>query len=116
MKGLALLSILFAVLLAACGDEPGSVPGATKAQLDEAQGRCMALYYTARTWKQANGRMPRTLGEAMPPATEDAPRAVQLDPWGRAYEVRAIDAKLHVASRGPDGRPGTADDIVYPLP
>ncbi len=40
------------------------------------------------------------------------------DPWGRPYRIycgatlpSGVDAKLAVASDGPDGKPGTDDDV-----
>lgn len=38
-------------------------------------------------------------------------RDTSLDPWGGRYEVQHGDGFAIVRSNGPDGRPGTADDI-----
>lgn len=43
-------------------------------------------------------------------------KALWLDPWNRPYEFAVINGVLVLRSRGPDGQPGTADDVPAPEP
>jgi general secretion pathway protein G len=38
------------------------------------------------------------------------------DPWGRAYRYACTNDTVALGSCGPDGRPGTADDVAAPEP
>jgi len=39
---------------------------------------------------------------------------IELDPWGQDYRVEREGRRLfRIWSNGPDGEPGTADDICY---
>ncbi len=59
----------------------------------------------------------------LPPTTEPFPKKwrgpyrvglIPRDPWGNPYEYRSpgLKNRFDLFSRGPDGEPGTADDIV----
>jgi hypothetical protein len=39
-------------------------------------------------------------------------RAVRVDPWHRPYEYKGSDDHFVLRSLGPDGKPGTVDDII----
>ena len=40
-------------------------------------------------------------------------KPVVSDPWGSPYEYAKLDKSFKLKSNGPDGKPGTADDIEY---
>ncbi len=41
-----------------------------------------------------------------------SPETSGVDPWKNPYSIECTDSGVSVTSSGPDGRPGTADDIV----
>ena len=40
------------------------------------------------------------------------PSIIRLDAWSREFDYRGSSNSYHLASAGPDGKPGTDDDIV----
>jgi hypothetical protein len=38
---------------------------------------------------------------------------IRLDAWSREFDYKGTAASYHLASLGPDGKPGTGDDIVF---
>ena len=76
----------------------------------------------------AAARSLRLAGTAEPVAIEELGKAERNgkrlyegplnDPWGRAYVIRKrpTGTRWEVASRGQDGEPGTADDMVEQEP
>jgi len=61
------------------------------------------------TYVQAtSGRM---LMDSLAPKYVD--RLVRLDAWSNEFEYHGGPSGYKLASSGPDGKPGTADDIVY---
>lgn len=69
-----------------------------------------------QAWNRARARLFAQMvpvpGNTFPPPSE-----VLLDPWGSPYVLR-LDAagRAQVVSAGPDGRVGTADDVVQLIP
>ncbi len=51
-----------------------------------------------------------------PSAVWNAPSEIFFDPWGGPYVVESAANPPTVRSAGPDGRLGTADDILVPVP
>ena len=77
---------------------------------EEAASRCRGHYDRLWRWITARGEAPATEAEM-----REAAGIRDLDPWGHAYEVeRRDDGGVRVWSNGPDGEPGTDDDIAYP--
>lgn len=73
------------------------------------------LYEAADLWRRENGRTP-TLDE-LRASCDDGKlpgRADGVDPWGRAYVLRATDSGFEVRCLGSDGEADTEDDLVEP--
>jgi hypothetical protein len=114
---IALLVVLAIVLLLYFGNAGG---GNYAQQLSEArkQGQRLEMRLNTQqltlliaTYRQQNGKMPRTWEEM------EAPPAAYTDPWGHAMTVaveeeRAGGARVTYRSAGPDGEPNTGDDLV----
>jgi hypothetical protein len=89
---------------------PEAVPGdraltRARADLDE-------LMRVVRLFALDKNRLPATLDDLV---TEHFLESVRLDPWDHAYRLVVTDAKTRafkVVSDGPDGRPGTPDDVA----
>lgn len=41
------------------------------------------------------------------------PSVIRLDAWSREFDYKGQSASYRLASLGPDGKPGTGDDIVF---
>lgn len=41
------------------------------------------------------------------------PSVIRLDAWSREFDYKGESASYRLASLGPDGKPGTGDDIVF---
>ena len=111
MRRVLLIAAL--LVLPACGDDAEGGPSPAE-QLEEAQGKCMSLYYLADAWRKAHKRVPESLSEALPKPEDGGVVAAPVDPWGNAFEIHVDDGEMRVRSRGPDGNAGTADDLEFP--
>lgn len=76
---------------------------------EEAATRCRAHYDRLWRWIAARGAAPADEEELHRAAGIDGP-----DPWGNPYVIERNADEYRVWSNGPDGEPGTEDDIVYP--
>ena len=38
---------------------------------------------------------------------------IRLDAWSHEFEYKGTSASYRLASMGPDGKPGTGDEIVF---
>lgn len=78
--------------------------------------KCKEYYDMARVWRILFRRLPESLEEMQAPLRpgEAAFAEVVDDPWGNRYVLERDGEDVRVRSLGPDGRPGTDDDIVYP--
>jgi len=138
MKSLALLLPL---LFSGCGDAPEPVPRAEppiaphvegtrapsqseealtdrKIELAIARKACELLHGKAEALKEQKGRYPASMDEIkdfsmLPPDVVASGEWIGNDPWGNAYVYEVKDGAVHVSSWGPDGKPGTEDDISY---
>jgi hypothetical protein len=68
-------------------------------------------------YRQRNGRAPSantilSLGDALHP--QYMADLVLDDAWGRPIEVETTGGSLRFRSLGPDGQPGTTDDVLFP--
>jgi general secretion pathway protein G len=90
-------------------------PRATPAQVQVARDDCATLTAAVRTFEVDMGRLP-TAEEGLARLANASPAryisAIPQDPWGGAYVYRVVNNRsFEVFSAGPDGRPGTEDDI-----
>jgi hypothetical protein len=63
------------------------------------------------------GRLPKELFELRAPDLPSTVDALPWDLWKRPIEYRIVDdagAKFRLRSIGPDGKAGTADDLLWP--
>ncbi len=61
-------------------------------------------------FQEKNGRMPDSVAEAVSARKRD--RGEGKDAWGRAFRIEVGDnGHFSIVSDGPDGQPGTPDDI-----
>ncbi len=84
---------------------------------DVAEATCQEYHDQAMLWKVMKKKLPASLDEMEQPLQPGEPpfAIVEDDPWGNPYVLEHIGSdEIRVTSRGPDGRKGTEDDIVYP--
>ena len=68
-------------------------------------------------FRARTARMPTQLSELFGPESDSPFDAEPWDCWHGAYEYRIVDAKagtFRLRSKGPDKKPDTPDDIVWP--
>ena len=90
------------MLLAACG-------GAKQDSVEAAREGCRARYDNSQRWMIRHNRTPATPEEQV-----DAMKRTEKDPWGNAYGMEQTGADIVIWSGGPDGKPGTEDDVSFP--
>ncbi len=104
--------------------EDGPLPPDSHAESD-AQRALMAdlqastIVEAIRAYRNATGKLPATLSVLTERGAAGGPyiEALPLDPWKFGFVYTITDAAkgtFEVRSWGPDGRPGTTDDVVEP--
>jgi hypothetical protein len=94
-----------------------SRPSPEQTAIDGTKRNLAAIADDVRGFADARGRLPERLGELRAP---DLPSRFDAEPWDRwkhPIEYRILDGDKRtflVRSYGPDGRPDTADDLVWP--
>ena len=110
------LTLALVLCAGGCGGDEQPAAGPDRAKVSEARGRCLTFYQMAVVWERGHNQAPRSLADLIPSEQEAEGAASRLDPWGHEYEVYLDSGVLRVRSPGPDGKAGTDDDIVHPLP
>jgi hypothetical protein len=87
---------------------------------ETAKMQIMKLQTAIEMFRQQRKRLPASLQD-LTVSTPDDPEpyleAIDKDPWGNAFEYRPGErGRFSLHSRGPDGRAGTDDDLVWPEP
>ena len=75
------------------------------------------LAHEVDAFRARSRRMPTQLSELFGPDSTSPFDAEPWDCWHGAYEYRIVDAKagtFRLRSKGPDKKPDTPDDIVWP--
>jgi len=93
------------LLLAGCGVD--TAPKATETLMQDtrtfrARLEIPSLVNVLEQWHQMHGKWPE--------AWEDLSRR-PYDPWGALYVFKIVDDRPDVWSIGPDGEPGTGDEV-----
>ena len=84
-------------------------------QPEIAEAQCKRYYDAAIYWQRIKGEWPASLEEmVLKPANPGEENFIWLedDPWGNRYVLETPGERLRVRSFGPDGKRGTADDII----
>lgn len=90
-----------------------------QAQIGETRSRIQHIREAIAEYALAKGRLPETLQEIcpdrtpcglMPPSND---RQGLRDGWGRPFVYNPVNGEYEVRSIGPDGSPGTSDDLVF---
>ena len=97
--------------------EPMVVVRPDRVDFDVAQVQAEEILRYVRLYRLEKSHLPKTIEELV---EANYMRAVPKDPWGRPYfllfKTRMVDGKSRqdaaVVSAGPDGEPGTADDVT----
>ena len=115
-RGVTLVEVLIVVAILsmiAGGVAIFAIPRYMKAQRDMAQTNARTLSEAVNHWRLDS---PSRVAEC--PRVEDlktakvlAPDAITKDPWGKSYEIVCENGDHGVWSPGPDGQPGTDDDV-----
>jgi hypothetical protein len=74
------------------------------------QVRLSSLQHLIENHERVRGTLPATLDEVLPPG--EGPVVLEWDAWGNRILYSAGRGDYEVRAPGPDGGPGTADDIV----
>lgn len=88
-------------------------------QIDTAKNQMANMGKAIDLYKLSNrGKVPRDLSELTQKdekTGESLMESIPNDPWDNAYEYRAQGTRKYtITSYGPDGQPGTDDDIIWP--
>ena len=114
-RGVTLVEVLIVVAIMALisgGVTFFVLPRYRKAQIDTATTTARTLRQAATLWrslKGAAGECP-TVSRLIEDKEID-PASTTQDPWGQPFAVACTDDDVLVSSPGPDGKPGTKDDI-----
>jgi general secretion pathway protein G len=94
----------------------------TKALKDAARAQVLIFDHACPLFETHVGRMPVSLDELVNPPQNPAEQQkwggpyvdkIPADPWGNPYIITGDGiSKPRISSSGPDGAPGTADDIT----
>ena len=75
--------------------------------------RLVRLHWFIRDGASRTGELPPSLDHVLPQAIDARSRMEMLrDGWGRPFRYSRSDNDFEIRSAGPDGRFGSADDIV----
>lgn len=93
---------------AAAGDRAGPFEAA---KVKHAQVRALAIGSAVQIFQATQGddfcpTYAQLIGARVLPSSSD-----DRDPWGNPYRIECSDSGAVVASNGPDGEPGTPDDV-----
>ena len=84
---------------------------------------CKLHHGNVASFLRSKKRMPTDLKEAAQggfadlfPPPPDGFEDLTDDPWGNPYQLKVEGQGFSIRSFGPDGKKGTADDIVFPVP
>jgi hypothetical protein len=83
-------------------------------KLSEAGHKIHYLLDQVKKWKDANKALPADTKEFLDkePAKSSIGKALFDDPWGKPYTYEKVGDDGRIASSGPDGKPGSADDVT----
>jgi len=104
------LALPITVVVAALSAVACDSSGPKKAQ---AQTEVKTIKSAAEVWMMSKGKGCPTMADLVADK-QLAPGTKGTDPWNKPYRIECTDAKTVVASDGPDGKTGTADDITTP--
>jgi hypothetical protein len=82
------------------------------ARIETARVRALAIRSAVQLWQATQGddRCPSydqlSRDRIVPPDSDNR------DPWGGLYRIECSDTGVVVTSNGPDGEPGTTDDVI----
>ena len=102
------VAVILAGVFAGQAEDEGVA--ATRALLDD-----LAAALAAHHVRE--GELPARISQLVNPSSPYRGDPIPEDAWRRLIEYRVLDAKggvYRLRSLGEDGRPGTADDMVYP--
>ena len=84
---------------------------------DTAKVDMRAIKEGIHVYRQNRGALPASVEAMAPPrcaGSECVLKNVRHDPWNHTYQLRQKEGRTFIASRGPDGKWDTADDIDEP--
>jgi hypothetical protein len=89
--------------------------GVDPALLARARKECKKFYDAVRIYEMTTKKRPAELADLGKPlpGTENPLMIVHADPWDAPYVLEYRGEKPRIRCAGPDGEPGTKDDIVY---
>ncbi len=114
-RGVTLVEVLIVVAIMALiagGVSFLVLPRYRKAQIDTATTAARTIRQAATLWRSLKGgagecpTVSRLIEEK-----EIDPSSSTQDPWGQGYTITCTEDDVTVSSPGPDGKPGTKDDI-----
>jgi len=121
MRGFTLLELMIVIaLIGLIAALAGSnlIPRAIEAERGIALAKCREYYDATWSWMMFTraSEPPRDLGELEQPLREGRRSFLRVDedPWGTKYRIERENGRnFRIWSNGPDGEPGTGDDICY---
>jgi len=116
-KGFTLLEVLLVVVVLAILASMvfGLMHFVESGRITDTEGRVLIIGQSVEKYRQSRGALPATL-DVLAPKTLDQPAWMSggkfVDNWDRPLQYSA-SGEFQVWSLGPDGVPGTPDDIRY---
>jgi hypothetical protein len=87
-----------------------------KAQVNHASVGAASLASAVTLWQAQHGDDSCPSFDSLVRDDVVSPETSGVDPWKNPYSIACTDSGVSVTSSGPDGRPGTADDVVADKP
>lgn len=116
-RGVTLVEVLVVVAIIAMvagGVAVFALPRFREAQLKSAETGARVIRGAVQNWQRVNNETSCPSLQQLMQAKELDSAANTDDPWGQAYTISCSDDDVTVASKGPDKKQGTADDVRVP--
>lgn len=117
-RGMTLIEIMIVVsiiAMVAAGVAVVAIPKMKEAQIQSAETGARVIRNAVSQWQLAENEYSEcpNVSRLIQDKQLDAGQST-TDPWGEEYEIACVDDEVVVASKGPDKKKSTADDIVVP--
>ncbi len=117
-RGMTLIEIMIVVsiiAMVAAGVAVVAIPKMKEAQIKAAETGARTIRNAVSQWQLAENEYSEcpNVSQLVQDKQLDAGQTT-VDPWGEEYEISCADDEVVVASKGPDKKKGSKDDIIIP--
>lgn len=117
-RGMTLIEIMIVVsiiAMVAAGVAVVAIPKMKEAQIKAAETGARTIRNAVSQWQLSENEYSEcpNVSQLIQDKQLDSGQTT-VDPWGEEYEITCADDEVVVASKGPDKKKGSKDDIVIP--